>query len=351
MSSVDVVIPNYNYSTWLRAAIDSVLAQEGVELRVLVVDNCSTDHSVELVGQAMADDPRVHLLEHAENMGLIASLNDGVEWVKADYTLSLSADDALTPGALRRAVSVMDKHPDVSFVYGPVLVQRDGRRAPRERRGTVSGVVRIWNSDEWLWQVAGSGHVCIRSPEVIARSSLVKEVGYQSRLPHTSDMGLCLQLAARGRIAHLRGVKQAVYREHKGSLMRTMADPIVTDLIARLDAFDNLVTQDAALLPRGPALLERACVALATEALLFAISAYERPGHVDPELTSRLLETAQSIYPQVTLLPEYRRLTEAQSLGALSPVRWARVARQEFRDGVRKVRSREFGQWPSYVSS
>jgi len=351
MSSVDVVIPNYNYAKWLRQAIESVLAQEGVDVRVLVVDNASTDHSVDIVEAAMAIDSRVHLLRHEENLGLVASLNDGVEWVKGDYTLSLSADDVLTPGALRRAATVLDRHPAVSFVYGPVVVYREGRRPPRDRRDTRRGLLKIWDSNEWLWQVAGSGHVCIRSPEVIARSSMVKDAGYSPLLPHTSDMGLCLQLGARGPVAHLRGVKQAVYHEHSGSMMRTMVDPVITDLVARLDAFTVLVTEDADKLPQGPQLLARARVALATEAVLLVANAYERRQPLDDDEAQRLLETAQNIWPGVTEAPVYARLAAAKESSPLSPQRLSRVTRQTAWDAMRKVRSRELGQWPSYVPS
>src|SRR5262245_8621798 len=100
MPSVDVFVPCYNYGRFLRECVGSVLAQPGVEVRVLILDDCSTDDSAE-VGRALAaSDPRVEYRRHATNRGHIATYNEGIDWAAADCTMLLSADDLLTQGAL-----------------------------------------------------------------------------------------------------------------------------------------------------------------------------------------------------------------------------------------------------------
>lgn len=349
MGSVDVVIPNYNYAKWLKHSIRSALTQRGVDVRVLVVDNASSDDSAAIVESMMVGEPRLHLLRHAENMGLLTSLNDGVEWLSADYAVNLSADDQLTPGSLRRGVEVLDANPDVAFAYGPVLVHRDGHRLPRPHGERRRPVVRVWGGEQWLWQAAGSGHVCIRSPEVLARSALVKEVGYSRLLPHSSDMGVCLQLAARGKVAHLRGVQQAIYREHPASLMHSMRDAVITDVSARFDAFELLIKEDADRLQRPTSLLDRARAALATEAVARLRYAYDR-GAARPVYAARLLDTAKSIWPPIADSADFRWLTIAPVETPWSAARVARLARRDARAVVRHVRCRQFGQWPTYVA-
>src|SRR5262249_20690731 len=96
MASVDVFVPCYNYGRFLRDAVGSVLAQEGGAVRVLTLDDCSTDDSG-AAGRALAvAAPRVEYRRHAVNRGHTATYNEGVEWAAADCCLLLSADDMLT---------------------------------------------------------------------------------------------------------------------------------------------------------------------------------------------------------------------------------------------------------------
>ena len=72
MASVDVFVPCYNYGRFLRECVESVLSQGGVDVRVLILDDASSDDSRE-VGRALAAaDPRVEYRRHAVNRGHIA---------------------------------------------------------------------------------------------------------------------------------------------------------------------------------------------------------------------------------------------------------------------------------------
>src|ERR1035441_4659738 len=69
----------------------------------------------------------------------IATYNEGLlEWADCDYTVLMSADDRLTPGALRRAADLLDSHPDVGFVYGHPVHFQHGQEPPPART-TVRG--------------------------------------------------------------------------------------------------------------------------------------------------------------------------------------------------------------------
>ena len=101
---VDVVIPCYNYARFLEDCVGSVLSQEGVDVRALIIDDRSGDDTFEVGTNLIRRDSRVLFRRHSQNRGHIATYNEGLlEWVEAEYALLLSADDMLAPGALRRA--------------------------------------------------------------------------------------------------------------------------------------------------------------------------------------------------------------------------------------------------------
>src|ERR1700722_3515157 len=116
MPSVSVVIPCYKYGHFLEECTQSVLEnQPGVDVRVLIIDDASPDDSADVARAIAARDPRVEVAVHAGNKGHIATYNEGLlDWADGDYSVLLSADDRLTPGALTRATALLDANPDVT---------------------------------------------------------------------------------------------------------------------------------------------------------------------------------------------------------------------------------------------
>src|SRR4051794_36118412 len=106
---IDVVIPCYNYGRYLRQCVESVLQQEGVEVRCLIIDDCSPDNTPEVGCTLAAEDSRVEYRRHEKNLRHIATYNEGFEWVTGDAVLLLSADDLLTVGSLRRSADVLTR--------------------------------------------------------------------------------------------------------------------------------------------------------------------------------------------------------------------------------------------------
>src|SRR5487761_1262752 len=165
MSSVSVVIPCYNYGHFLEDAVTSVLDdQPGVDVRVLIIDDASPDGSAEVARKIAAREPRVEVTVHAANKGNIATFNEGLlKWADGDYCLLLSADDRVTPGALRRARVLLDAHPNVGFVYGRALWCKDGAPLP-----TVRTRVRgwsVWPGQWWLERRFRDAENPITAPE------------------------------------------------------------------------------------------------------------------------------------------------------------------------------------------
>jgi N-acetylglucosaminyl-diphospho-decaprenol L-rhamnosyltransferase len=120
MTPIAVVIVNYNTGEHLRACLSTVLAEAPSEL--LVVDNASSDGSVEMV---QAEFPQVMLQPNKTNLGYGAAANQAIANCRAGYVLLLNADTLLQPGALVALAAYLDEHPRAAVV-GPRLVGSDG---------------------------------------------------------------------------------------------------------------------------------------------------------------------------------------------------------------------------------
>jgi succinoglycan biosynthesis protein ExoO len=101
-----VIIPAYNVSGIIGRAIRSAAAQTFSPLEILVIDDCSTDHTVEVVKALGREIPSLRLLSTPANGGPSAARNAGLREAKADWIALLDADDAWKPGRLERLSEV-----------------------------------------------------------------------------------------------------------------------------------------------------------------------------------------------------------------------------------------------------
>jgi len=130
---VAVIILNYNTASLLAACLQSLFAAQGVRLGICVVDNASSDGSVDMVQRAF---PQVHLIANRANVGYSAGNNAGLRWFgymdarrPADtlprYALLLNPDTIVPPTAIADMVAFMDAEPQIG-ASGPRLRRPDG---------------------------------------------------------------------------------------------------------------------------------------------------------------------------------------------------------------------------------
>jgi glycosyltransferase involved in cell wall biosynthesis len=310
--------------------VASVLDQEGVDVRVLVIDDASPDDSADVARRLAAEDPRVEVRAHEVNKGHIATYNEGLlEWADGDYSVLISADDLLTPGALARATAVMETHPEVGFVYGHAPYWKDDEPMPVARVQTKG--VTVWRGREWLGIMCRLGHNVISSPEVVVRTSVQQRIGgYLPELPHTGDAEMWMRFAAHSDVAYVKGVDQALYRIHATQMTNDRV-PYV-DLVQRKAAYDMLFDRFGDSIPDAERLARRAGRAMAKEALWRACRAYERRRMTITPIPE-LVGFAHSAYPHVSRLPEYWGLRWREKLGPqvapyLQPLMFSAVHRR-----------------------
>src|SRR4051812_26069578 len=202
MTKLDVVVPCYNYGRFLNECVRSVLNQSVHDVRVLIIDDASTDDSWVVATKLADSDSRVHIRRHAANRGHIATYNEGLmQWAKADYSLLLSADDLITNGAVERAVRVLDANPGVGMLYGHAAYWYSDQQRPKLR--TQLRGASIWRGQEWLRLVCQRGHCVTSTPTAIVRTSIQQAIGgYRSDLPHTADVEMWMRFAVHSDIAY-----------------------------------------------------------------------------------------------------------------------------------------------------
>ncbi len=130
MVDLSVVIVNWNVCDLLRRCLHSILVNLPHEIEIIVVDNASTDGSVEMV---RTEFPDVRVIANTENRGFPSGNNQGITEAQGRYILLLNPDTEMLGDALATMVNYADEHPDVGVV-GPQLLNTDGSVQPSRRR-------------------------------------------------------------------------------------------------------------------------------------------------------------------------------------------------------------------------
>lgn len=108
---ISVVMSNYNTPlNYLKESIDSVLNQTYSNFEFIIIDDGSTDDSLEFIKSY--DDPRIKLIINEENIGLTKSLNKGLDLARGEYIARMDADDICYPERFEKQIAYMDEHPD-----------------------------------------------------------------------------------------------------------------------------------------------------------------------------------------------------------------------------------------------
>jgi glycosyltransferase involved in cell wall biosynthesis len=246
MALLDVVIPNYQYGRYLTQCVDSVLSQGIDDIRILIIDNASTDNSVEIAEGLSSKDRRIRVEARPINLGPHASFNRGLDWADSDYFLLLCSDDLIAPGSLQRALNILETNKDVAFVYGGEHTW-DGCSALPDIAGNDASYTCI-DGRQFIEALSLPG-TAVGTGLVVTRASLHKQVGhFRPELRYTCDIEVLMRLARLGKVAKVNAV-QFIKRQHGENLSAEFWGNCRVELQNALDAYETFFSHDGAHLP------------------------------------------------------------------------------------------------------
>lgn len=199
---VTVLMPVYNGENYVRAAIDSILNQTFIDFEFLIVNDGSTDGSVALIESYR--DPRIKLVHNEKNMGLVATLNKGVDLARGTYIARMDCDDISLPTRLQKQVAYMEMHPTVGVCGTWIKII-----------GNASSVVWSYPTDADEIKCRLLFESVLPHPSVIMRKEMFKEWGlyYDPLFRHAEDYELWVRAARKMPLANI-GEALLFYRAH-----------------------------------------------------------------------------------------------------------------------------------------
>ncbi|WP_299238949.1 glycosyltransferase family 2 protein [Sulfurihydrogenibium sp.] len=118
---VSVIMPNYNRAKYISEAIESVISQTYPIWELMIIDDCSTDNSVNIIEEYVAKDERIKLIRLPKNSGPAIARNTGIEVASGRYIAFLDSDDVWLPYKLEKQVKFMREN-NLSLVYSAYYI-------------------------------------------------------------------------------------------------------------------------------------------------------------------------------------------------------------------------------------
>jgi glycosyltransferase involved in cell wall biosynthesis len=205
---VSVVIPCFNYARYLEQSVGSLIRQSYPTWECIIVDDGSTDHTLEVCNRLAKADRRVRYV-HQRNAGLSAARNSGIREARGEFLQFLDADDLLEPEKLNVQVAILSDRAGVDLAVSGAAFFRDGEGI------TAWPHELLVNSHDALAWLIGENKFPVNA--VLIRSAALRDAGhFDESLKAHEDWDLWLRCALQGRRFECQEVEngRALVRKH-----------------------------------------------------------------------------------------------------------------------------------------
>lgn len=265
MPEVSVIVPNYNYGQYLSERMESILNQSFQDFEVIILDDCSTDDSRDVI-ESYRSHPKVsHVVYNDINTGSpFKQWSKGISMAKGRYIWIAEADDVADVNFLTHTVSVLNSHPEVSAAYTlSRLIDTHGNEIPNGIEKTVyaPGKVPSDNGETMVYDGKSFFATRLIAHNVIYNASMVlfradtyhgMDVRLYESMRYIGDWAFWSEMALHGDIAevrirlnsfrqHISSTTKQSLTDHREKLMKEEQQfgkfflPIATDILSEYD--------------------------------------------------------------------------------------------------------------------
>ncbi len=221
--AISLIMSVYNGETYLCEAIDSVLQQTFTDWELIVINDCSTDGTAELLSRYALQDERVRVYTNEVNLRLPSSLNKAITYANGKYIARMDADDICLPDRLEKQYAFMESHTDVALSSCRFMTLKNGAVAAggcggRNDAASIKALLLVTNP--------------ILHPGIIAKAEVIKVLGYDKNFTCTEDMELWTRFVLGGYTVEILPEYLMIYRLHDKQITGTTLERQHKEVVA-----------------------------------------------------------------------------------------------------------------------
>lgn len=228
---ISIITASYNYENYIKETIQSVLSQTYNDWEMIIVDDCSTDNSVNVIKSY--NDERIKLFVNEKNLGLKETLKRGIKEATSDWIVFLESDDVLSPDYLAKKVEIAQKYNDINLIFNDCEFFGDEERVKAFEHALKKTRSLLQNQSypkKMLYDFYQSNKIFTFSSVMTKRSDLLK-VNFNAKLDYLIDWHLWIQLSSLGKFYYL-SEKLTKWRLHNNSYINSSTQKSPVDLQA-----------------------------------------------------------------------------------------------------------------------
>ena len=190
---VTVFIPVHNRERYVGDAIQSILAQDFQDFDILLIDDGSTDQSVEVMRSF--DDSRIRIIHNETNLGIPRTRNRGLELARGEYIALLDSDDRASPDRLHKQVAYLNSHPDCVQIGSWCRMMNEQGIPLKKIKRQPAHPEEI--KAELLFRC------CMSNRTIMGRTEILRKFGYRNDFPRCQDYDLHVRLSSQFKMANI----------------------------------------------------------------------------------------------------------------------------------------------------
>ena len=212
---ISVIMSVYNGEQYLSEAIESIRGQTFKDWEFIIINDCSTDKTEQILNDYAARDGRIRVYKNEVNLKLPASLNKAVKLARGEYTARMDADDICLPCRFEKQYDFMKSNPDIALSSCRFMTLKGGAAASGGGGGrcdseSVKALLLFTNP--------------VLHPGVIAKSEVMKAMPYDTSLTCTEDLELWTRMAMKGYRIEIQNEYLMLYRIHEKQITSTTVE-------------------------------------------------------------------------------------------------------------------------------
>ena len=220
---ISLIMSVYNGEDYLSEAIESVLNQTLKEFELIVINDCSSDSTSEILNKYAELDDRVKVHTNEVNLRLPASLNKAMSFAQGKYIARMDADDICLPERLEKQYKFMEENPHIALSSCKFMTLKNGVISSggcggKTDKESIKALLLVTNP--------------ILHPGIIAKADVIRTLGYDKNFTCTEDMELWTRFVMAGHDAQIMPEYLMIYRLHDKQITETTLEKQHKEVVA-----------------------------------------------------------------------------------------------------------------------
>lgn len=210
---ISIVLPTYNGSKYISTSIESCLGQSFRDFELIIVNDCSTDNSAEIIEAYAAKDGRIKVIHNEHNKKLPLSLNTGFDAAEGKYHTWTSDDNYYAPNALQELINMLEADTSIDFVYTDYMIINDANE--------ITGKRTFGDINKNFTNFQGCSACFLYKAAVYDKNK-----GYNPGAFLIEDYDFFVRAFLQFKVLYVNRYDLYFYREHAASLTSTQGDAV-----------------------------------------------------------------------------------------------------------------------------